>query len=670
MKTLSTFAALKLSYYLKDKVQADVFETYKRLLDASVTQAEIDMICDLEQCPDESCKSAPVNIIAACCGDNSIAHTFVQLELLYYMDHSIQGLLSLIDPECVGGVSLAVASKVAGYKGEIYDYLAEIKDAYKKLELLFLFDKKATDPFRECICVDGRLVDFLMGDAEPDAELRDYCCLSLGESYPVYGFNAQIETLGKRLLHSSSDIVVQISGEKESGRYTHAVMAARQLGIQLLSVDFEFLLKTEQPRRILRKLVRECMLLSAGLCIRDVIRKDATVYLIQQIEKEYKKYIRLPLFILTRPEVKLIPFINGEILSVSIPKCTTTQSCEIWRGYLECNGLLEGIQIEDLASKMNLTAGQIKRVVGLFRTECELQNADKRNELIYRLCYQVLDDGRYDNVKRISSGFRLEDVKMNERNRRILVDICNQVTYRQKVYDDWSMSEKYTYGRCVSALFAGPPGTGKTMAVHALSSELGLELYKVDLSQVVDKYIGETQKRLEEIFARAEKSNMILFFDEADAIMGKRNEVKDSHDKYANTEIAYILQRMEEYDGIVILATNYLQNIDTAFMRRIRYVVNFESPDVETREKIWRSAFSKDVPVSDDLDFGFLAEKFEYAGGNIKNIVLNAVFYAAAENRAVDMSHIIKAIYRENTKDKQVAFMGDFGPYAYLQQDW
>jgi SpoVK/Ycf46/Vps4 family AAA+-type ATPase len=326
---------------------------------------------------------------------------------------------------------------------------------------------------------------------------------------------------------------------------------------------------------------------------------------------------------------------------------------------------------------MRLTAGQIKRTVHLYKTwkwteesEDRQQHKDNDNKQIYKLCYQVLDDGRYDNIKRVTSGFQLKDVKISDRNRGILMDICNQAIYRQKVYDDWNMSEKYTYGRCISAIFAGPPGTGQTMAVHALSSELGLELYKVDLSQIVDKYIGETQKRLEEVFSKAERSNMILFFDEADAVMGKRNEVKDSKDKYANTEIAYILQRMEEYDGIVILATNYLQNIDTAFMRRIRYVVNFDIPDRTTREDIWRSSFAEGVPLSDDLDFEFLAERFEYAGGNIKNIVLNATFYAAAEGKPVNMSHVIKALYRENTKDKQIAFTGDFGPYAYLQEDW
>ena len=207
------------------------------------------------------------------------------------------------------------------------------------------------------------------------------------------------------------------------------------------------------------------------------------------------------------------------------------------------------------------------------------------------------------------------------------------------------------------------------MTVHALAGQLGLELYKVDLSQVVDKYVGETEKRLEEVFTKAQKSNMILFFDEADAVMSKRSEVKDSKDKYANTEISFILQRIEEYDGIVFLATNNLQNIDTAFMRRIRYVINFNLPDKDTRKEIWMHAFGDSVPLMDDIDYEFLAEKFELSGGEIKNIVLNAVFYGAADKGKVGMEHIMKAVFRESTKLKRIAFDGDYGGYAYLLHD-
>lgn len=251
--------------------------------------------------------------------------------------------------------------------------------------------------------------------------------------------------------------------------------------------------------------------------------------------------------------------------------------------------------------------------------------------------------------------------------KNILQDICNQANYRFRVMNHWGMQSKYPYGYCISALFCGSPGTGKTMAVHVIASMLRMELYKVDLSQIADKYIGETEKRLEEVFSRAEKTNVILFFDEADAVLGKRSEVHEAKDKYANTEVSYLLQRIEEYDGIVIMATNNLQNIDKAFLRRIRYVVNFPMPDEQTRKAIWMSSFTAAVP-RENIDFDFLAEKFEFSGGAIKNAVLNAVSYAAAENRPVSMAHMVKAVQRELVKDTKVNFTDAFRTYSYLAE--
>lgn len=227
------------------------------------------------------------------------------------------------------------------------------------------------------------------------------------------------------------------------------------------------------------------------------------------------------------------------------------------------------------------------------------------------------------------------------------------------------MESKYAYGRNVSAFFAGPPGTGKTMAVHVLSDMLELPLYRIDLSRIVDKYIGETEKRLEEVFDVAEKNNAILFFDEADSIFGKRSEVNDSKDRYANTEVSYILQRMEEYDGIVILATNYKKNIDEAFMRRIRYMVEFPFPSEDMRRQIWESSFADKVPL-EDIDFAYLARQFEFSGGSIKNIVLNAVFLAASQNHPVNMKDILQSVRTENMKMGKTMLMQDFAEYGTL----
>ena len=182
-------------------------------------------------------------------------------------------------------------------------------------------------------------------------------------------------------------------------------------------------------------------------------------------------------------------------------------------------------------------------------------------------------------------------------------------------------------GKGLNALFHGSSGTGKTMAAEVIANELKLDLYKIDLSSVVSKYIGETEKNLIKIFKEAETSNSILFFDEADALFGKRSEVKDAHDRYANIEVGYLLQKMEEYEGIVILATNLMKNMDDAFVRRMHFSVEFPFPDEEHRFRIWNTIFPEEAPKDENIDFEFLAKKFKIAGGNIKNIVLCAAFH-------------------------------------------
>ena len=202
----------------------------------------------------------------------------------------------------------------------------------------------------------------------------------------------------------------------------------------------------------------------------------------------------------------------------------------------------------------------------------------------------------------------------------------------------WGFGRKLAQGKGVTALFAGPSGTGKTMAAEVIAGELGLDLYKIDLAGVVSKYIGETEKNLDRIFAAAEDANAILFFDEADALFGKRSEVRDAHDRYANIEIAYLLQKMEEYDGVAILATNLRSNLDEAFVRRLAFTVHFPFPDEADRRRIWRGIWPAATPLAADVDLDFLAAQFKLSGGNIKNIALAAAFLAAADGRPVAMA--------------------------------
>ncbi|MCE7011230.1 AAA family ATPase [Kibdelosporangium philippinense] len=278
-------------------------------------------------------------------------------------------------------------------------------------------------------------------------------------------------------------------------------------------------------------------------------------------------------------------------------------------------------------------------------------------------------------VRRLAGG-HLDGLSVRIRPRRTMSDLVlpsDQVgqvreliaRYKRRtvVYQDWGFSPLPSTG--VVALFSGPSGTGKTLAAEIVAGELGLDLYKVDLSAVVSKYIGETEKNLERIFGAAAAGDLVLFFDEADSLFGKRSEVSDAHDRYANIEVAYLLQRLESYDGLVVMATNLQRNIDDAFLRRISVSIDFETPDEPQRKQIWQQAFPASAPVS-ELDFDFLAKQFRITGGIIRNAALGAGFLAADENAPVTMERIALALKREFQKMGRLRTESEFDRYFNL----
>ena len=221
----------------------------------------------------------------------------------------------------------------------------------------------------------------------------------------------------------------------------------------------------------------------------------------------------------------------------------------------------------------------------------------------------------------INAVFTWDDLVVGQEQKRQMKIICDQVRYRSIVNEDWGFRKKSPYGRGLCALFYGSPGTGKTMAVQVMANELGLDLYRIDLSQLTSKYIGETQKNISALFDKAKNINAMLFFDEADSMFAKRSEVKDSNDRYANADTAFLLQKLEDHEGITILATNYVNNIDDAFKRRIRFMINFVFPDKDVRLSLWKTILPKNARVDEALDFEFFAERFELSGSNIKEIL-------------------------------------------------
>lgn len=272
-------------------------------------------------------------------------------------------------------------------------------------------------------------------------------------------------------------------------------------------------------------------------------------------------------------------------------------------------------------------------------------------------------------AKKIPCTYTMDDLILPKIQKDKLKRIVSRVRNRKLVYEEWGWLEKSAYGNGVSMVFAGSPGTGKTMAAQVIAAKLGMELYRVELPAVVDKYIGETEKKLNRIFEEASKNTAVLFFDEADVLFGKRTEIKESNDRYSNMEIAFLLQKMEEHDGISILATNYLQNFDEAFRRRISEIIDFPMPDAGLREQMWRRMLPDRLPVSKELDFVFLAEQFPVTGSVIKNALLYGCFLAAESERVLTMEHLLKGIGHELEKSGRKLDRKDYGEYYDMFED-
>ncbi len=265
-----------------------------------------------------------------------------------------------------------------------------------------------------------------------------------------------------------------------------------------------------------------------------------------------------------------------------------------------------------------------------------------------------------DLASHLPAAYSWADLVLPERQLDLLQSVSAYLRHRDRVLSEWGYEATVSRTQGLKVLFAGESGTGKTMAAQVLGAELGLDLFRIDLATIVSKYIGETEKNLERIFSAADGSNAILFFDEADALFGKRSEVSDSHDRYANIEVAYLLQRMEAYPGAVILATNFRRNIDDAFVRRLDFVVDFPFPEAEDRRRIWRLVLPQAAPLADDVDLDFLANQFKLSGGAIRNCSLAAAFRAADEDSPIEMRHLVRAVAQEYGKQGRLTLEADF----------
>jgi ATPase family protein associated with various cellular activities (AAA)/winged helix domain-containing protein len=329
--------------------------------------------------------------------------------------------------------------------------------------------------------------------------------------------------------------------------------------------------------------------------------------------------------------------------------------------------LTGSMETDDVAAKFRLSIGQIVEAAEVARLAATADEREVPTTAELDLGARQASSSRLGELAaRLPPGYRWEDLVMPERQRELLQSISAYLRHRDRVLSDWGYEKAVARTQGLKVLFAGESGTGKTMAAQVLAAQLGLEIFRVDLATIVSKYIGETEKNLDRIFDAAEGSNAILFFDEADALFGKRSEVSDSHDRYANIEVAYLLQKMEGYAGAVILATNFRRNIDDAFVRRLDFVIDFPFPEAEDRRRIWGLLLPVEAPLGPDIDLDFLAERFKLSGGAIRNCSLSAAFQAADDGGVIEMRHLVRAVAQEYGKQGRLTLEADFEHFHEL----
>ncbi|HEX7288138.1 MAG TPA: ATP-binding protein, partial [Candidatus Angelobacter sp.] len=447
--------------------------------------------------------------------------------------------------------------------------------------------------------------------------------------------------------------IISLCGDEIASKRAIAAEAAAAVGVQLHSVSLWNLPHGgAELTTFLRLWEREAVLGSSALLLEcdeadgaDAFPHSAIVHLMESV--------RSPLILSCRTPRKSP---NRVTVTFDVGKPTAREQAQMWRNALE--GPFAGVngEVEPLVTQFSLSSSTIRSVATQAlralpiagKESLEFSREDGFGKRLWDTC-RVQARPRLDGLaQRIEAGTQWDDLVLPEKQKHILREIAVHVRKRATVYQSWGFAAKGMRGLGISALFAGPSGTGKTMAAEVLADELRLDLYRIDLSQVVSKYIGETEKNLRRVFDAAEEGAAILLFDEADALFGKRTEVKDSHDRYANIEVSYLLQRMEAYRGLAILTTNRKSALDQAFLRRIRFVVEFPFPEAAERAEIWRRVFPASTPT-EGLRLDRLA-RLTAAGGNIRNIALGAAFLAADAGEPVRMMHLLSAARSEFAK--------------------
>ncbi len=499
-----------------------------------------------------------------------------------------------------------------------------------------------------------RIVAYIHGLDTIDESVR--ACVRVGGPPPareaVVMAPALVERIARALEGSRAPRVL-LAGPSGNGRalIVHALCGAAGRGV--VRIDLEGLVADGRIGERLPAALREAALRDATAILDGgtSIDKEPPRGLAQAIA-DGTSGLHVPVvFTFSGHPNWLVQAVPG-LLELDVPALTLRERIALWRHALP-PPLVGDEDLETMAARYAFTGGTIMQAARRAETSARLRDPEAPRVTLEELgdAARLMFAHRLGGLaQRIPTGFTWADLVLPAETYEGVREVVTFARHRAFLLEEWGFAAKLPYGRGVSAILAGPPGTGKTMVAQLLAHELGYDLFRIDLSQVVNKYIGETEKNLARIFDEAESSHAVLFFDEADSLFAKRTEVKSSNDRYANLEVNYLLQRMETYDGVTLLATNIEQGLDEAFKRRVRFSIAFEMPEEAERSKLWRSMFPPKVPLDEDIEWELLARSFEMAGGYIKKAALRAALLAVAAGRSVGMRDLLdaaRAEYRE-----------------------
>ncbi|WP_030608502.1 ATP-binding protein [Streptomyces fulvoviolaceus] len=587
--------------------------------------------------PAEGPGTAPLDALVACFGLTSFERDLVLLAAAHELEPTTAARCAAAcgDPERAHPTfSLALAALAEPH----WSALTPVAPL-RRWRIVELDDASRLTTTR--LRLDERILHFLLGSPYLDARLHGQLRRSpVPEALPP-SYDLAADRVAEGWTNGTETPLVELTGGESRSRADLAAAAAARSGLGLYAMSAEDVPSDPAERdRLARLWQREAILLPAALLV-EVAELDRDQ---RAATEAFLAAAAVPMVVSSEDPLRSERSYGARVV---VPRLDDEEQLGLWSGAFEEIDLEMG-ELRSLVAQFQLPPHVVRSAAATVRRRLPHEDELDAAELAWRAGLDEARIGMDELGRRIEPQAGWDDLVLHERQTSVLREIVAHVRQRATVHQEWGFAATLRRGLGVTAMFAGGSGTGKTLAAEVMAKELGLDLFVIDLSQVVSKYIGETEKNLRRVFDAAERGGALLLFDEADALFGKRSEVKDSHDRYANLEVSYLLMRMEAYRGLAVLTTNMKNALDTAFLRRIRFVVDFPFPAEHERAEIWRRVLPPQAPVK-DIDPGLLAQ-LTVAGGSIRNIALSGAFLAAEEGDPLQMRHMLAAARTEYLK--------------------